>query len=291
MINQNNSKSFVAVNRSLTNKNVQEFIRQDLKKLRRKKKNLDQLFQEVEEIAQISLSKNHSEEIIDEDDQDTIELINQTYQLKKQELEQNSSQNSSRILPNVLSKQKSDRSLRESKDISKLTSITKIHITQNDDSLISDKSIKLKKTSYTQRNIKTIRHSDQHSKTQPKVRLLSKKQEIQTTQNDEKDKLPLIWQQYYNIQPETEKVEVKNSFLKLNDQFKKMREQVLEPFLKDQKLKVKLMTPLIIRKDKPYFVAENKDNKNLIDNMKNENTNLNRDEYLIVSYEHILDYI
>ncbi|CAD8070733.1 unnamed protein product [Paramecium primaurelia] len=291
MINQNNSKSFVAVNRSLTNKNVQEFIRQDLKKLRRKKKNFDQLFQEVEEIAQISLSKNNSEENIDEDDQDTIELINQTYQLKKQELEQNSSQNSSRILPNVLSKQKSDRSLRESKDISKLTSITKIHITQNDDSLISDKSIKLKKTSYTQRNIKTIRHSDQHSKTQPKVRLLSKKQEIQTTQNDEKDKLPLIWQQYYNIQPETEKVEVKNSFLKLNDQFKKMREQVLEPFLKDQKLKVKLMTPLIIRKDKPYFVAENKDNKNLIDNMKNENTNLNRDEYLIVSYEHILDYI
>lgn len=25
--------------------------------------------------------------------------------------------------------------------------------------------------------------------------------------------------------------------------------------------------------------------------MKNENTNLNKDEYLIVSYEHILDYI
>ncbi|CAD8174686.1 unnamed protein product [Paramecium octaurelia] len=261
MINQNNSKSFVAVNRSQTNKTVQEFIRQDLKKLRRKKKNLNQLFQDVEEIAQISLSKNYSEDNIDEDDQDTVELINQTYQLKKQELEQNSSQNSSRILPNVLSKQKSDRSLRESKDVSKLTSITKIHITQNDDSLISDRSIKLKKTSYTQRNIKSIRVTDQHSKTQPKVRLSTKKQQVQTSQIDEKDKLPLIWQQYYNIQPETEKVEVKNSFLKLNDQFKKMREQVLEPFLKDQKLKVKLMTPLIIRKDKPYFVAENKDNK------------------------------
>lgn len=50
-------------------------------------------------------------------------------------------------MPNVLSKQKSNRSLREHKDVNKITSITKIHITQNDDSLISDKSIKLKKTS------------------------------------------------------------------------------------------------------------------------------------------------
>ena len=40
------------------------------------------------------------------------------------------------------------------------------------------------------------------------------------------------------------------------------KEKVLEPFLKDQKLKVNLMQPLIIRKDKPYFVAENKDNSN-----------------------------
>lgn len=29
-------------------------------------------------------------------------------------------------------------------------------------------------------------------------------------------------------------------------------------------MKVKLMNPLIIRKDKPYFVAENKDNSILI---------------------------
>lgn len=31
--------------------------------------------------------------------------------------------------------------------------------------------------------------------------------------------------------------------------------------------------------------------ENLIDNMKNENTNLNKDEYLVVNYDKIMDYI
>ncbi|CAD8086791.1 unnamed protein product [Paramecium sonneborni] len=292
MINQNNCKSFVAVNRSLTNKKVQKFIHQDLKKLRRKQKNLDELFGELEDFAQVSLSKNYSFENIDEDDQTAFELINETYQLKKQELEQNSSQNSSRILPNVFSKQKSERSLREQKEVNRQTSITKINLTQNDDSLISDQSIKIRENYQSQRNLNSIKVLEQYSKTQPRVKLINKKIEIKKEKINEFDKLPLIWQQYYNIQPEKEKAKAKNSILKISEQFKEMeREKILEPFIKDQKLKVKLMTPFIVRKDKPYFVAENKDNKNLIDNMKNENTNLNKDEYLIVNYEQILDYI
>ncbi|CAD8131578.1 unnamed protein product [Paramecium pentaurelia] len=287
MINQNNSKSFVVVNQNLTNKKVQKFIHQDFKQLRLKKKNLNELFNKVEQVSQINQQKNFFQQNIGDDDKYTIELINQTYQLKKQELEENPSKNNSKGIKRI-----SEKQLREQKDVNRLTSISKINLTQNDDSLLSDHSIKLKQTSQTQRNLNQIRFLEQNFRTQSKLKLSSKKNEVYKNQYEEIDKLPQIWQQYYNIQPEKVKIQVKNSFIKLNDQFKEMeREKVLEPFLQNQKLKVKLMTPLIIRKDKPYFVAENKDNKNLIDNMKNENINLKRDQYLIVNYDNILDYI
>ncbi|CAD8069077.1 unnamed protein product [Paramecium primaurelia] len=292
IFNQNNSKSFVVVNQNLTNKKVQKFIHQDFKQLRLKKKNLNELFKKVEQVSQISQQKNFFQQNIGDDDKYTIELINQTYQLKKQELEENPSKNNSRCTQNVFRKRISEKSLREKKDVNKLTSISKINLTQNDDSLLSDHSIKLKQTSQTQSNLNQIRFLQQNFRTQSKLKLSSKKIEVQKNEYGEIDKLPQIWQQYYNIQPEKVKIQVKNSFIKLNDQFKEMeREKVLEPFLKDQKLKVKFIKPLIIRKDKPYFVAENKDNKNLIDNMKNENINLKRDQYLIVNYDNILDYI
>ncbi|CAD8092077.1 unnamed protein product [Paramecium sonneborni] len=215
MLNQNNSQSFLALNRSLTNKN-----------------NLNELLEEIKEFAQISLLKNYSFEKINEVDQNSMEMINETYQLKKLEREQNQSQNSSRILPNVLSKQKSEESLGELKDVNILTSITKINLTLNDNKIISDQIIKIRETSQTQRNLNSIRIIQQHSKTQPRFKCLTKK-------------------------------------------------------LKLKKIKSILNQISYLQFDKNIITFNKKRHKknicieNLIDNMKNENTILNKDKYLI----------
>ncbi|CAD8099025.1 unnamed protein product [Paramecium sonneborni] len=298
MINQNNSKTHISVNISQTNKRVQQFAYFDLKRMRRKANNLNLKNLNATYFSKTTISQESSfrEEFYDEN-KNINQIIEETYQLKRREFDQNSSQNSSNILPSVQNQDKSEKSFQE-KDKSKLkkqTSINKIHLTQNDDSILSDLNHQQKTLSFVQRNkTKIYQKINDQLKTSPKVNFKSKflQTQFQNSKQDQANRFPQIWSQQSNTLIQNEKSKTKACFLKLEEQFKKMEnDKVFEPFLKDQKQKVKLMTPLVIRKDKPYYVAENKDNKNLIDNMKNENTNFSKDEYLMVSYDKILEYI
>ncbi|CAD8068517.1 unnamed protein product [Paramecium primaurelia] len=299
MINQNNSKTLVSVNISQTNRRVQQFVNQDLKRISRKRKNSNLKYLNATEISKtISSQESIFKEENNNDDNKTInQIIEDAYQLKRKQFNLNSSLNSSKILPNVQTQQKLQHSIQD-KDYyqpQKQTSISKIHLTQNDDSILSDTSHKLKTLSIVQRNQAKIKlKKNDHSKPSPNSTFKSKllQTQLKNQKQEQNFRFPLIWQQSSIAMPESEKVKTKVCFQKLNEQFEQLKnEKVLEPFIKNQNLKVKLMTQLIIRNDKPYFVAENKDNKNLIDNMKNENTNSYKDEYLIISSKKILEYI
>ncbi|CAD8165943.1 unnamed protein product [Paramecium octaurelia] len=297
MINQNNSKTHVSVNISQTNRRVQQFVNKDLKRISRKRKNSNLKFLNPTDISKtFSSQESFVKEELQDDNKTINQIIEETYQLKRKEFDQTSSLNSSKFLPIVQTQEKLEKSTQENNSqFKKRTSISKIHLTQNDDSILSDTSHQLKTLSIVKRNQPKIKSKhNEYSQYSPNQNFQSKllKTNLKNQNYEQTLRFPLILQQPQKPLPKCAKAKSKECFSKLNDQFEKLKNnQVLEPFIKKQNLKVNLMTPLVIRNDKPYFVCENKDNKNLIDNMKNENTNSYKDEYLIVSCDKILEYI